>query len=167
MPVDGLSDAFVACLLPFLLETPVFKLLSRLQRTLDALDIEGLFSLHAASRTSASLERTFSDPTIDDWEQFVDTYLDPDFRDTLDYKNPGAEQLRYYTMAFLMSASFKDCSVIMRIPLAGGAPDSISVIDLDPKSMASLRIWLGLDRKLATSFRDDGQKRCIDVGMHE
>lgn len=165
-PAAELSEAFVGYLLPFVLKTPVFKMLSRLQRTLDALDIEGLFGLYALCQPSASnppLEKMFPDPTIDDWEHFVDTYLDNSFQSTLNSERPDAKQLHYYTMAFLMSASFKDCSVIIRSPKADEVPNSITVIDLDPKGMDRLRKWYDLDRKLGTSFEDDAQKRCIDA----
>lgn len=160
-----MPQTFVATLLPFLLETPVFKRLSHLQRTLDALDIEGLFALHAATQVSSSipaLEELFSNPSIDEWERFVDAYLDAGFQASLNHEKPDSQHLQYYALAYLLSASFKDCSVIIRANKSDGDPYSITVIDLDPKGMDRLRKWYNLDRTLAISFEDDGQRRCID-----
>lgn len=158
-------NKFVLRLLPFIVKTPVFRTLAKLQRTLDPLDIEGLFSLHQAHQSRQSippLESSFPDPTIDDWETFVNTYIDSESQSTLDHNIPDPGRLHYYAMAYLLSASFKDCSVIMRPGGSGSRPGTATVIDLDPKSFDRMKKWAELDREIALAFYDDGERRCTD-----
>ncbi|KAH8117049.1 inositol-pentakisphosphate 2-kinase [Phellopilus nigrolimitatus] len=162
-----LMEAFVAALLPLLTKTPLLRTLARLQRTLDPLDIEGLFALHETLRTTSPdvippLEQAFPDPDLGDWERFVESYLDPGFQLALDHKMPDPARLRYYTMAYLLSATFKDCSLMLRLSRSAGTQDTITVIDLDPKSMSRLKKWVQLDRDISTSFVDDSPRYCHD-----
>ncbi|KAL1744337.1 inositol-pentakisphosphate 2-kinase [Schizophyllum fasciatum] len=220
----GAREAFADAILPLLTETPVLKTLSKLQRTLDVLDIEGLSKLWQytemmapAYRTQfaqffaadespasplspltpgmrtpsmpASFHRRPTDPptsplgvsspylqepepTIDDWSAFLDTYLSPFIQ--RDSAAPVPEDLRFYLLAYLLSATFKDCSIIVRMDLLGGAgakaagavdPSRVTVIDLDPKSLKRLRKWEKLDREIVEAYANVKDFRtCVDEG---
>ena len=187
---ESVKEAFAAAVARSLLETPVLRILSDLQRDLDALDIEGLAKLWRATETSAPLYRTTfasffeqsraaeaappttplgvsslflqsPEPNLADWSEFLDTYLlhKPKF----DHAHPSPEHLRYYLLAYLLSATFKDCSVIVRLhyldePRAEMKPESVVVIDLDPKSMDKLRGWEKLDKEIVVKYT--GSKAC-------
>ena len=82
------KEAFISTLVFQLLGASVLKRISHLQRTLDSFDIEGLSKLwrsvedrRSVSNESAGRPETdtksslFSEPTMDDWEGFVDKYL--------------------------------------------------------------------------------------------
>jgi inositol-pentakisphosphate 2-kinase len=182
-----------------LLRTPVLHILSDLQRDLDALDIEGLSKLWRLTELSSPLyQQTFStffeqisggseseppatpigvsspflqspEPCISDWIDFLDAYLTPK-KPEMDYSNPSPASLRYYLLAYLLSATFKDCSVIVKLDfLKPGAPqqdvkpDSVTVIDLDPKSMNKLRHWEKLDQEISQTYSSVQVKRvCVD-----
>lgn len=163
---DELMEGFVKALLPLLTRTPVLQRIGHLQRSLDALDVEGLLSLHTAyarahfpdtSDIATPLEELFPDPSLDDWERFVSEYKSHQFIADLD-----PEHLQHHAMAYLLSATFKDCSIILRLHRSSEVPDSITVIDLDPKSMKRFKRWAELDREIAVSFVDDGSRVCYD-----
>ena len=182
---EGLAticDLFAKTLIRPLIETPVLRMLSDLQCNLDMLDIEGLSKLWRLVESSNPLYRkTFlsqspevsssmlpctpigesssfissPEPTLSDWVKFLDTYLSPT-KPKLDHSNPFPENLRYYLLAYLLSATFKDCSIIVRLEFLQTtekmAPGSIAVIDLDPKRMDKLKGWEELDLKIASSY---------------
>lgn len=197
--MDGIREGFVSALLPTLLNTSVLHTLSNLQRTLDVLDIEGLSQLWRQAETSnplyrakfgSSLEQTssgntsiptpclpfgvssdsiaFKEPTIDDWTEFLDIYT----ADTqIDHTNPTPENLRYYVLAYLLSATFKDCSIIVRLDrlrhtatAQGTQPGQINVIDLDLKNIEGLRKWEKIDQEIVNTYTlANARKTCIDA----
>ncbi|KAG5647307.1 hypothetical protein DXG03_000845 [Asterophora parasitica] len=196
MSTEDIREHFTAALLPLLLDTPVLLTLSKIQRTLDPLDIEGLSHLwrlrettsppstHAALGTDeprdephtaapidvSSLVLTSPEPTTSDWIDFLDTYLSETIPQ-LDHTYPDLDNLRYYLLAYLLSATFKDCSIIVRLErlrpetLAQAVkPEYVTVIDLDPKAMSRLRKWEKLDHEIVTSYAAvaDNRKICID-----
>lgn len=133
--VETMKERFTNLLLPVILATPVFRLLATLQRTLDPLDREGYVALRqlaqstASPNTPESLDRnaTETEPNLDEWRSFVDAYLSS--HHTMDHHSPTSsmESLRYYTLAYLLSATFKDCSVVIRIlPSSPSTPLSSS-----------------------------------------
>ncbi|KAI4524645.1 hypothetical protein K525DRAFT_193558 [Schizophyllum commune Loenen D] len=235
-------EAFADAILPLLTETPVLKTLSKLQRSLDVLDIEGLSKLWQYTEMMAPAYRTqfaqffalpedeedYSismpgswphpepstplspltplspgmctpsmpsdfrrrptdpptsplgvssqylqepEPTIDDWSSFLDTYLSPFIQ--IDHAAPVPEDLRFYLLAYLLSATFKDCSIIVRMDLLGGEkqpgpvdPSRVTVIDLDPKSMKRLRKWEKLDQEIVEAYANVKDFRtCVDEGV--
>lgn len=198
---EEIRDAFTSALVQTLLKSPVLRILSDLQRNLDVLDIEGLSKLWRRTETLDPLYRTTfaeffeksddhdsdappstplgvsslflsaPEPSIPDWVEFLDAYLSQS-RKQLDYTNPDPEHLRYYLLAYLLSATFKDCSIIVRLDfLRPGvesgvrtAPNTVTVIDLDPKSMDKLRGWEKLDKEIATVYsRKEDRKTCVDA----
>lgn len=165
-------------MLPLINDTPLFHILSKLQRSLDALDIEGLSllwsdaygaakvrvadAIQALDRpqpTKPPLGKGMEDPTIEQWTQFVNQYLAN--HDQMDHAHPDIADLQYYCTAYLLSASFKDCSVILRIP--ENRPSSITVIDLDVKSTDRLKKWEKLDREIVDAYKSAARPvQCID-----
>lgn len=105
------------------------------------------------------------EPSLEEWETFIKDYLDPAFQANLDHRNPNPENLRYYALAYLLSASFKDCSILLRFLGDPETPPAISVIDLDVKSIERLKKWRGLDHEIAISFArgDPVVPTCIDA----
>jgi len=191
----------VAALVRPLLRTPVLHTLSQLQRNLDVLDIEGLSKLWRLAESSSSLYRTtyssfveqglggsgseppatpigvnspflqISEPDISDWIDFLDAYLAPN-KPEVDHSNPSPENLRYYLLAYLLSATFKDCSIIVKLDFLQSGDlqlddklDPVTVIDLDPKSMGKLRHWEKLDQEIARTYSSIQKKVCVDEGQ--
>ncbi|KAI0647391.1 inositol-pentakisphosphate 2-kinase [Trametes meyenii] len=179
--VNELRDAFTRALVAPLLHTPVLRTLSTLQRTLDALDVEGLSALWTRLHPDTPrLGDGAPDPDIDEWARFVDAYAcrarrsaEDDGRDDL----PATpDELRYRLLAYLLSASFKDCSIILRMaPARGDAADggeqqqqqqetTVTVIDLDVKSIDRLAKWAKLDRAIVDAYRTVAvPRRCDDA----
>ncbi|KAJ6531190.1 inositol-pentakisphosphate 2-kinase [Mycena capillaripes] len=143
------QEALASALLPVLMNTPVLRTLSRLQRTLDALDIEGLATL-------SDLAAVGADPTIAEWAEFVSAYLSAPSPPPAD-----AAHLRYHVLAYLLSATFKDCSVIVRVP-----DGTATVIDLDPKSVDRLRKWERMDKEIVSAYAAlPDRKVCVDAAF--
>lgn len=177
-----LRDAFVERVAAVLLSSQSLGILARLQRTLDPLDIEGLTSLWAGYHTSKGNVQSNPlpaepDPTMDDYAAFIDQYLTSG--KVMDHDHPRLEDLRYYTLSYLLSATFKDCSIIVRPILfhsqdntnqadfSGQEPsdyqDPVTFIDLDPKPIRKLRHWAKLDKEIVEAYRLSGQlKSCFE-----
>jgi inositol-pentakisphosphate 2-kinase len=206
---QDLRTTFTSAILPLLTDTPVLHILSKLQRTLDVLDIEGLSTLWHRTEISSPLYRTTfassptpplspptspigvsspylssPEPSIADWTAFLDAYLSP--HSELNHSEPDPANLRYYLLAYLLSATFKDCSIILRldplVPRAGdtGSGDAgtdkndtaapmrrnrVTVIDLDPKTMTRLQKWEKLDRQIVEAYSGSGAgpRGCVDA----
>jgi inositol-pentakisphosphate 2-kinase len=153
--------------------------LAILQRSLDVLDIEGLSNLWVLSHIQPPSESpalcpppiglTAPDPTISEWTNFVDQYLSA--HNTLDHAHPEISNLRYYLLAYLLSATFKDCSIMLRInPSDSNASsdaeiNSVTLIDLDPKSIDRMTKWEKLDREIVESYNGTEEKHCVDGWM--
>ena len=161
--LDAIRDAFTSALLPLLLDTSILHTLSTLQRTLDALDVEGLTALWVRLHPehASTLGRGERDPDIADWTRFVDSYLARHAGDRDGATMPGTEdELRYRLHAYLLSASFKDCSLILR--MRPGLASTITVIDLDVKGIDRLAKWAKLDREIVDSYRGVAPRDCVD-----
>lgn len=160
----NIQDLFVEAALRLLIECPVLPTISHLQRALDPLDIEGLDELlRSEPDVVPKLNPMLEEPTINDWDAFVQQYLDPSYQANLDYSNPTTEHHRYYILSYLLSASFKDCSIVLRFPGETGKSPSVSVIDLDVKPIERLDKWRRLDRDIAASFTQFDLPRCKDA----
>jgi inositol-pentakisphosphate 2-kinase len=195
---DQIRTAFADGLLPLLTQTPVLQLLNRLQRTLDMLDVEGLASIwekwcRLSGRASENEQGGgCEEPTLEEWGSFIDRYLhelglgEQSGQGPAELRNghvehaelPGVqteEEMRFYLLAYLLSATFKDCSIIVRLPLLHSVtsglnessldPSMVTSIDLDPKSMTRLKKWEVLDREIAGVYgqlREEEKKTCVD-----
>jgi inositol-pentakisphosphate 2-kinase len=148
-------------------------MLSTLQRTLDYLDIEGLSKLWQLSQSESDaplspIGSNSPEPSLQDWITFTDMYLSS----VTSPPSPVPANLRYYLHAYLISASFKDCSIILRLPIdldsdvISVQPGTVTVVDLDPKPMDRLRKWETLDAEIVGWYRlvkEDERKICIDA----
>ena len=190
MNLDAISDVFASALIRPLLRTPILRILSDLQRNLDPLDIEGLSKLWKQVESTISM-RTLegselvppytplggrspffqsTEPLISEWIDFLDTYISGARPDANEVK-PSPEDLRYYLLAYLLSATFKDCSIIVKLDFLQPYPqstrtissDSVTVIDLDPKKMAKLKGWEKLDAEIVRAYASGNRKICIDA----
>jgi len=132
---------------------------------------------------------------LDEWVEFVSTYLacesqsqsqsdsgsglparvgQEDPEETIARIRSNPDEIRYYTLAYLLSGTFKDCSVILRFPEReegseggeGGKP-TITAIDLDPKSITRLPKWAELDAEIVGAFAGRENLRevekCVDA----
>jgi inositol-pentakisphosphate 2-kinase len=88
---------------------------------------------------------------MEDWVSFVDTFLSPKHQE---HSSFSPSNLRYHMLSYVLSATFKDCSLI--IPLNPYPADSenngIKVIDLDIKSVERIPGWLKLDKKIVKEY---------------
>lgn len=171
--LTDLRPLFIERLLPLLYDTVLLKTLATLQRTLDALDIEGLSALWTLNPSRDHQENIpvgwrSPEPTIEEWVSFTAEYLEGGREyDSFDLNKMEASRLRYWMLAYLMSATFKDCSMILR--LCGDemdGKDTITAIDLDPKSVERLRQWGKQDREIVLAYKARGMTKqpCIDDG---
>ncbi|KAF8623495.1 hypothetical protein AX15_006278 [Amanita polypyramis BW_CC] len=167
-----IKESFTSALLPLLMGTTVLKRISYLQRTLDPLDIEGLSKLwrdagFGTKSTGATARSLFSEPTMDEWDEFVSRFLSSE-TNRLEHSNPDPSRLRYLLFAYLLSATFKDCSLIVRLDFLGTGggvvkAQRVSVIDLDRKSMTRMERWEKLDSEIAERFLKSGwDKTCVE-----
>ncbi|KIJ69157.1 hypothetical protein HYDPIDRAFT_81118 [Hydnomerulius pinastri MD-312] len=170
-----LEEVFAAALLPYL-QTPALAIISQLQRTLDALDVEGFNKLNAV--VTLGVENNGSEsvtlkPTLEDWQNFVASYRS-EFCEW-DHSKPDPANINAYLMAYLLSGTFKDCSLILRIKQEESgqspydAPHAVSIIDLDPKDTERLGGWADIDRRIVLNYKDiDAAQRklCRDQHLH-
>jgi inositol-pentakisphosphate 2-kinase len=185
VPPERVQEAFKKALCDTLVQSPVLSIISRLQRTLDILDIEGLSKLWRAAQLESPLIQSTgqspsykqipplgasqSEPSMTDWVDFVTNFESVEMKE-MDHDQPRTENIRYYLLAYLLSATFKDCSIIVRLELLspGKENDSdaqvepVHVIDLDPKSLNRLPHWEELDREIVSSYVPAERKRCIE-----
>jgi inositol-pentakisphosphate 2-kinase len=139
-----------------------------MQRTLDPLDVEGLMQLwhqHEADCTcSTPHSEGFSDlePCMEDWVVFVESYLSRSHPRATQLPENNISTLKYALHSFLLSASFKDCSVMLCLH-PDLADSKLFVIDLDPKSVSKIDKWYKLDRDIALSLQDSSRKPCVDA----
>ncbi|EMD38175.1 hypothetical protein CERSUDRAFT_152861 [Gelatoporia subvermispora B] len=176
--VADLRRRFVSLTVPAILDSSSLQLLSTLQRTLDPFDIEGLVTLWTRihTLTDDNTTRQFGsgvpEPTIEEWSRFIDSYLAKSHLPSANELAKAApDELRYHTLAYLLSATFKDCSLMIRLPCATALathnhiPDaSIYLIDLDVKSISRLAKWKQLDRYIVESYMQTGDtRRCVDA----
>ena len=165
------------------MDTPVLRIISKLQRTLDPLDIEGLSQLgHRIKQEdrkepndcpsgstfplgSDVLDGSPREPSISDWESLVDTYLSS--HDRLNHSVPVTDNWRYYSLAYLLSATLKDCSIILRLDhkVDDHRPgnNAVTVIDLGPKSVNRLEKWEKQDKEITLNYTGVDGRQCIDL----
>ena len=144
------------------MEHPVLAKLSELQRSLDPLDIEGLSTFVTGKPTgeypNAPLPivdspevREGVDPSLSEWRRFLDTHhlkfnkksSCPHGSNTLAY---GMSEKRYQLLSYLLCATFKDCSIVIRGREDDVRSATVSIIDLDSKGIGRMSRWERLDR---------------------
>ncbi|EJU00170.1 hypothetical protein DACRYDRAFT_38216, partial [Dacryopinax primogenitus] len=166
------KNALIQRLLPLLLKSPILGLLKQLQRTLDPLDIDGLSALHQSMYPDLPLGYGQTQPEIDEWKTLVESWLAHQMPEEPEKK------LRYYVLAYTLSATFKDCSLIVHLPIAAagqwerrregggiqrGVEGKVWVVDTDVKKVSKLGKWAELDREIVSVFsRLDVTDRCVE-----
>jgi len=170
------AEAFITALTQALRGDPLLRTLQGLQRRLDALDIEGLLKVtkvHSKESAQGSSEKpfasvgSFQDPTSNDWIEFTERFLKPKSPPPDDSSN--IQDLQFQLMSYLLSATFKDCSIIAKFePWSLRA--RLYIIDLDPKAISRLDKWLVQDREIVQAFRLRLQREldlsvCIDDNL--
>ncbi|KAA1469367.1 hypothetical protein DENSPDRAFT_857844 [Dentipellis sp. KUC8613] len=172
-----LRDKFTAALLPIILGTSLFQRIGTLQRTLDSLDREGFFRLRDCVRPmlpplGTNREQTgFSgisdvnepEPTFAEWLSFIDIFTSDTTPDSV---LPDPADFLYHLQAYLLSATFKDCSIMIKMPVLPEQQAAVKVIDLDVKSVKKLCQWEKLDQQIVEAYSQvglDARKTCIDA----
>lgn len=163
--IPALRDSFVDAILPLLLSSPILQRLAVLQRTLDALDIEGLAKFYEEVRgvRIGYVPEGEPEPTMQEWDSFIDEFFT---RQHSQLEGSDESTLRYHILAYALSATVKDCSLMLRIP-TNGEPSlrTIKVIDLDIKNISRLALWQSLDMEVVSQYAsvpDNDRKVCID-----
>jgi hypothetical protein len=136
---------------PILLSSSILPELKRLQSTLDPLDISTLATRYNSENP---------DVEVFDPEQTPESTLE-ELRQVVQHCSDGADfsklTLRECMIAYTLSATFKDCSIFVRIPVVQsksglwmrkGSGEQVKVIDLDLKSVKSLKKWYELDEEI-------------------
>ena len=161
-------EALATALLPSL-RAPALGIISDLQRSLDALDIEGLTKLYAiAHPDTKDLGSAEHSPSLKQLQDFAASYHSV-YRPS-DHSRLHPEKFDTYLMAYLLSATFKDCSIIFRLcrpeHLSVDSPGAISIIDLDLKGVDRFEAWADLDRQIVGYYNlntgESERKRCVE-----
>ncbi|KDE07020.1 hypothetical protein MVLG_02755 [Microbotryum lychnidis-dioicae p1A1 Lamole] len=173
-PEDGLDEVVTN----FLMDSPVLEKLGSLQSFLDRLDIEGLASrieqVHGVSlfSTDVDLSPLGPQPTQDEWVEWLASSRGSSFSGC----SNEADELRSDILAYLLSATFKDCSIMMRLRrLPEGNPNeprferTFKAIDLDPKPIDRLGKYFQMDREIVGTWaamlenaeRPDQIRKCL------
>ncbi|KAK0548411.1 hypothetical protein OC846_004484 [Tilletia horrida] len=128
------ADLFAQVMTPHLLSSPVLRRLAHLQSALDPLDIEGLAKLWQnqtgadfGSISKHSDSFLLRDPSVDEYEDVVQWFFARE-EALAQGATAGADvtgaTLRQLTLAYLLSATFKDCSLFVRlVPTEGNGSD--------------------------------------------
>lgn len=173
------ENTLVKILTPALAASKLVKRLSQLQASLDPLDIEGLRSLlmdregiDIAKMDDSTVSKLGGEVSISEYAQFVQHYShalslsrsQPAPADghsgTLSDSWPSEDSpTRDLIIAYLLSATFKDCSLFASIRTlpnatasAGSNDIDIQVVDCDVKSVDRLKKWYDLDQDIVHSF---------------
>ncbi|GAA5994595.1 hypothetical protein JCM5350_001467 [Sporobolomyces pararoseus] len=153
---SSLESLAIDLLVPALLESPLLSTLCHLQSSLDPLDIEGLASRILnelgvdISQPSVDLSRLGSQPDLEEWKTFLANYQSS--------SSPASQlDLRHHILSCLLSATFKDCSIIISFKRNSKTKElesTMKAIDLDPKPVQKLRQWFELDQEIVGSWKE-------------
>ncbi|CAG8800981.1 17373_t:CDS:2, partial [Gigaspora margarita] len=175
--VDQKNLLVMLLLCTILEEQILFKRLKQLQKTLDELDIEGIYKLFLEQRSN------LHDPTLEEWQLIVKEYeqrIKIHYIFIVPHLSMDGAQMRQRIYEFLMSTTLKDCSIIFTFQksrfsdetkAADGTSDKIyfkykvNVIDLDPKSVTKIPYYYDLDAMIVNNYMkcdDITKKKCIE-----
>lgn len=157
----------IAVLVPTLLASPLLSTLATLQASLDPLDIEGISSelgLNLGNASAPPSPLLSPQPMPDEWVDWLTARAD----------EPRLLSSRHTLLSYLLSATFKDCSIFIRLAPSstpsGDSPFDVSVkaIDLDPKPLDRLPKYYDLDQRIVKTWREmleergaDGIRKCV------
>ncbi|KAJ1751195.1 hypothetical protein LPJ79_002307 [Coemansia sp. RSA 1821] len=136
--------------------------LKQLQKSLDSLDIEGLYPLYQQAVASGELAE--SEPTIEDWLQAVKQFQSQT-------APPTSKQL---VLQFLLSTVLKDISVLIMIKrwpdhyTPGQLPEyRIAIVDTEPKKLSKMPKYLERYQSIVSTYLQhnpdsSSQKECYE-----
>ncbi|GAA5914095.1 hypothetical protein JCM8208_005138 [Rhodotorula glutinis] len=165
--LDSPASTFCTSLSDALLASPLLRTLAQLQSSLDALDIEGLAALvlaHPATRADlfapadqapVEVAKLGAQPTLAEWEALLvrlGPLLEQGREATAAALREGPP--RDAVLAYLLSATLKDCSLIVRVPTIGPGDVSVKAIDLDPKPIVRMAKYARMDGEIVQSWRE-------------
>lgn len=166
----------------------LFKRLKQLQKTLDELDIEGIYKLFLEQRSN------LHDPTLEEWQLIVKEYEQRIKSPDVPHLSMDGAQMRQRIYEFLMSTTLKDCSIIFTFQKSRFSDETkvadgtslffkekvkfipfssdkiyfkykVNVIDLDPKSVTKIPYYYDLDAMIVNNYMkcdDITKKKCIE-----
>ena len=115
------------------------------------------------------------DPTLDEWRRFLDAHFHHKFKDgpstPTNFKvlTQGMSEKRYHLLTYLLSATLKDCSIIVRRHEDNVKSATATIIDLDPKSLGRMTKWEKLDRDVVRctleaeeGVEEAGKRICVE-----
>ena len=157
---EKLETLLTSVLVPALKEktlgaNSVLERLAHLQASLDDTDVEGLslaweaVTHHPLGQAGPDPEHAIllAEPTLDEMVSAISA-SDPKAGCSV-----SVAALRRQTIRFLLAASFKDCSMLIRLPEQGAGQQKTKLIDLDPKPIGKLARFAKLDAEIVASFR--------------
>lgn len=164
------EQSLPSLLADFITTSPLVSRLSDLQSSLDPLDIEGLNTLLVQQKGIDLLnvnekdlrEAVGGEITLEEYSEFVTSYLTRTKTSSSDSFLNEQSPLRRLIIAYLLSASFKDCSMIITIkqnPLSQEHSKNVEayLVDVDLKSIKRLSRYAKLDNDLIESFESFGK----------
>ncbi|BEJ01812.1 hypothetical protein CcaverHIS631_0604940 [Cutaneotrichosporon cavernicola] len=152
---DGdLSDGTADFLIPLLEKSGALQQLKQLQSTLDATNISDLARQFSEANPGVEpfAPEFVPEPTAAEITSFAKKYLaDPGAG-----ARPNTWTIREREIAFMLSAIFKDCSMIIRAVLRNTGSgyeldepkSTVKLIDTDLKPLTNMKKWYDLDEKL-------------------
>ncbi|KPV76087.1 uncharacterized protein RHOBADRAFT_53078 [Rhodotorula graminis WP1] len=166
--LDPAASTFCTSLAHALVASPLLRTLAHFQSSLDALDIEGLAALllaHPATRAdlvapadkaAAEVTKLGAQPALAEWEAFI-ARLGPALSQGRDAAAVALREgpPRDAVLAYLLSATLKDCSLIVRVPPRDGSGAvTVKAIDLDPKPIVRMGKYARLDGEIVQSWSE-------------
>ncbi|PWN52175.1 hypothetical protein IE53DRAFT_327161 [Violaceomyces palustris] len=158
-----LEESLLAVLEPmFEVEVqPVLSRLSHLQARLDPLDVEGLSMWWSAQTGGCEMGKVSKEtdshlvlePSFDEIRSVAQAFLLNESREAGGEGQTTALTLRQAVVAFLLSATFKDCSMFLRPGASATEGGKVKLIDLDPKPIGKLAKFQSTDRQVIDVFR--------------
>ncbi|TPX64059.1 inositol-pentakisphosphate 2-kinase [Spizellomyces sp. 'palustris'] len=167
-------DHLVDLLTTIIVSDSLLQMLKYHQQNLDQYDIEGIFPWYDKLEPDTKLH----DPSIAEWNEILQTYLrrmsSPDADVPPDWAECSPTEQLHYIYEFVLSATLKDCSVIItlwpeaekdryesihhdpgegegKIQLSGSTHllrYKIRIVDIDPKCMRKIPSYFALDQNI-------------------
>ncbi|KAK4053180.1 hypothetical protein OIV83_001915 [Microbotryomycetes sp. JL201] len=108
-------DLFASQLTHALITSPALSALKDLQSSLDPFDIQGLATVPSLNLEGGALPENLSgQPSLDEWKSWLDRRFLQTESPSMETVRSESDALRSALLSYLMSATFKDCSMIVR-----------------------------------------------------
>lgn len=170
LKLEGTNDLTTAeeILENILIEDPILGILKRLQASLDEIDVEGVHPLYLQQEKEALVTND-----IEVWKQVISDFQARSFN------NPMEIEKRQRIYEYVLSMTFKDCSLMINvtearnritdkktITLKDGSSYQydLKVIDTDLKNIEKIPYWYQLDQSIvqnAINTNFVNKRRCL------